>query len=337
MRAAGTTELDMDSYVRSTTKVAGVKLEADISAQQIEDATKSLSATLTNKSIDASDNTISNIATPNMASSAIATSISSSPVDTKLATEKSIYDYAVPKVSTASQVYGSSSNYTLATSISNASTAAQIPTAKSIYDYAVPKTSTANQIYGSSANYTLSTAIGSGSTAAQIPTAKSIYDYAVAQTSDANKIYGTSSAGAQYAYPVSSEYKTASSSREIATRSAVNGAYDELIKALKERTFVLDESNSMVIGVGWNSTRTFLLIPAPPLATSVSVSKTDTLTFMLRDNSVHDTNVTVTGVGTWGKIKDGYAKVRIDHAASGIAAGVLMAYCLSGSLTVTFS
>lgn len=192
MRAAGTTELDMGGYVHNTTKVAGVELSADVSAQQIEDATKSISSVFTNKTIDANDNTISNINTTNMASSAIATSIGETPVDTKLTTEKCLFDYAVPKTDSANQIYGSSNNYALSTSISASSTNIQIPTAKTIYDYTIPKSEEANKIYGTSNNYPLVTSIGSDSTDIQIATAKSIYDYVVPKTNTANQIYGSS-------------------------------------------------------------------------------------------------------------------------------------------------
>ena len=80
-------------FVKKTTEIAGYDLYNDITAQQIEDATKDITATLENKTIDADDNTIQDLETDNFKQSALAKSQDnvrnySNSVDTKVATEK---------------------------------------------------------------------------------------------------------------------------------------------------------------------------------------------------------------------------------------------------------
>lgn len=81
VRSMGSTELDTDGFVTDTRRVAGIALSADVSAQQIEDATKSLTSTLTNKTIDADANTISNIEIGDLKASAYSDTYTSSAAD----------------------------------------------------------------------------------------------------------------------------------------------------------------------------------------------------------------------------------------------------------------
>jgi hypothetical protein len=88
------------------------------------------------------------------------TAVSSSLTNTDIASGKAVYDYAVPKTTSASKVYGTNGsgdayNFDRATSVSSSSTDAQFPTAKAVYSYSVPKTSDSNRVYGSSTNYTV--------------------------------------------------------------------------------------------------------------------------------------------------------------------------------------
>lgn len=77
----------------TTTNIAQITTNANnIANLQATAITASSTNTLTNKTIDADDNTISDLTTSNLKSSAIATSISVSGVDTKLATEKAVRD-----------------------------------------------------------------------------------------------------------------------------------------------------------------------------------------------------------------------------------------------------
>lgn len=250
VRSMGSTELDTDGFVTDTRRVAGIALSADVSAQQIEDATKSLTSTLTNKTIDADANTISNVEVDNLKASAVAAAVGDTPVDTKLTTEKAVSDYAVPL------------------------------------------------------------------------------------TNIASKVYGTSSAGAHFLYTVSSEYKTASANRELATRSAVYNMYTELMGALKDKTVIIDKDVSMTTGAVWSNTDAFMIIPAPPLATTFTATKTGTLRIMFKGQNK---TVTVTQAKKWGGLQDGYAKIQLTFATTTLTSGPDVFYCLDGTLTITFS
>ena len=87
------TDIDLTDIVMKTRKIAGIDLKDDIEADEIQESIKDISATLKNKSINADDNTITNIETDNLKSSSIATSISDKPSEKKVATEKAVSDY----------------------------------------------------------------------------------------------------------------------------------------------------------------------------------------------------------------------------------------------------
>lgn len=85
--------ININNIVLNTRKVAGCALSDDITDIEIQNAIKDCVATLTNKSIDADNNFISNLETENMKSSAIVSSSDNvrdydTSVDTKLTTEK---------------------------------------------------------------------------------------------------------------------------------------------------------------------------------------------------------------------------------------------------------
>lgn len=250
VRSMGSTELDTDGFVTDTRRVAGIALSADVSAQQIEDATKSLTSTLTNKIIDADANTISNVEVGDLKASAVATAVGETPVDTKLTTEKAVSDYAVKK------------------------------------------------------------------------------------TTDVSKVYGTNSSGLAHVYAVSSEYQTASANREIATRSAVYNMYTELMGALKTRTITLERDISMLPAIVWSNTDTFIMVPAPPLATSFSVTKSSSFKVLLK---AQNKTLTITQAKKWGGVTDGYAKIQLTYANTALTSATDIAYVADGTLTVTFS
>lgn len=80
---SGATSTNIGQIATNTTAIANLQATA---------ITATSANTLTNKTIDADDNTISDLTTSNLKSSAIAASISATGVDTKLATEKAVRD-----------------------------------------------------------------------------------------------------------------------------------------------------------------------------------------------------------------------------------------------------
>lgn len=93
----------------------------------------------------------------------------------------------------------------------------------------------------------------------------------------------------------------------------------------------------MIPALVWNSTTVYLMIPAPPNATSVSVSKSGTLTFNIRDANSATVGITVTEAVKWAGLDDGYAKIRLTHASTSPKVGPAVAYQNGGTLTVAFS
>lgn len=90
---------NMDAIVKTTVatgvendETSATSLVSESAVRTAIDNVASDTMTLTNKTIVASSNSISGIATTNMDGGAIATSISASPVDTKLASEKAVSD-----------------------------------------------------------------------------------------------------------------------------------------------------------------------------------------------------------------------------------------------------
>jgi hypothetical protein len=79
------------------------------------------------------------------------------------------------------------------------------------------------------------------------------------------------------------------------------------------------------------------MIPVPPKATSVSVSKSGTLAYDIYDANGARVELTITEVSIWGSLVDGYAKVRLKHANTSPKVGPAVAYQKGGTLTVTFS
>lgn len=94
----------------------------------------------------------------------------------------------------------------------------------------------------------------------------------------------------------------------------------------------------MIPALIWSNTVFYLLIPAPPNATSVSASMSGTLQFNLYTKLDNAITVTAAAVGTWGGVDGGYAKVKITHGGdSSLKPGPAVVYVIdSGSLTVTF-
>jgi hypothetical protein len=88
----GTTQIDVSDFVGKTRKVAGIMLDADISAAQVVNATKDETATLTNKSINAEDNTLTNLEVGALKTGVLQTTMPASPTDAQLVTAKLVND-----------------------------------------------------------------------------------------------------------------------------------------------------------------------------------------------------------------------------------------------------
>ena len=94
----------------------------------------------------------------------------------------------------------------------------------------------------------------------------------------------------------------------------------------------------MIPALVFDTTTIYLMIPAPPNATTVSASKSGTLVFAIKDANGTSIPITVTEVSTWGFLTDGYAKVRLKHADTSPKLGPAIAYQKTGgNLIVTFS
>ena len=78
--------------VNASRRVGSNDLSSDITATQIFNDIKDLTGTFTNKSIDADDNTISNIEVDNFKNGVVVGTLSATPSDTKIPTEKLMAD-----------------------------------------------------------------------------------------------------------------------------------------------------------------------------------------------------------------------------------------------------
>jgi len=101
----GTTTIDVSDFVNKTRKVAGVMLDADISAAQIAEATKDEVSTVTNKSISAADNTITDVETTALKAGVLQTSMPETPTDTQLVTAKLVNDLTKLNVVTGTDAF----------------------------------------------------------------------------------------------------------------------------------------------------------------------------------------------------------------------------------------
>lgn len=115
---SSTTEISLvnlfNDYVLKTTSIGSNTLENDITADNIMDDIKDLVATLTNKTISADDNVISELEVDNFKNSAINTNINEPAVavDTQFTTQKSVKDYVIEKAITSGVLsYIENSNY----------------------------------------------------------------------------------------------------------------------------------------------------------------------------------------------------------------------------------
>ncbi len=78
--------------VNASRRVGSNDLSSDITATQIFNDIKDLTGTFTNKSIDADDNTITNLEVDNFKSGVVVDEFGETPANTKIPTEKLVYD-----------------------------------------------------------------------------------------------------------------------------------------------------------------------------------------------------------------------------------------------------
>ena len=88
----GTTDTDLDGYVKKITKVGNNTLSSDVTPQMLFDDTKNLIGTFTNKNISADNNNITDIEVDNFKAGVVQTSLPETPTDTQLLTAKAIND-----------------------------------------------------------------------------------------------------------------------------------------------------------------------------------------------------------------------------------------------------
>lgn len=88
----GSFEIEFAEFVTKEREIGSHALDEDITAQNIQDDIKDLTAILTNKTIDADDNTIENIDIHNFKEGLVKTAMPETPVDTELLSAKAIDD-----------------------------------------------------------------------------------------------------------------------------------------------------------------------------------------------------------------------------------------------------
>ena len=86
----GSFEIEFAEFVTKEREIGSHALDEDITAQNIQDDIKDLTAILTNKTIDADDNTIENIDIHNFKDGLVKTAMPETPVDTELLSAKAI-------------------------------------------------------------------------------------------------------------------------------------------------------------------------------------------------------------------------------------------------------
>ena len=142
----GNFEIDFSQYAVKETTIGSYTLENDITAQNIQDDIKDLTAEFTNKTLDADDNIIKNIETANFKSGVVKTSMPETPVDTELLSAKAIDEAKQDKFSEGTAISEIEDETTIS-SVDLENNEVAEATAKAMFEYIAKKIYPVGAIY----------------------------------------------------------------------------------------------------------------------------------------------------------------------------------------------
>lgn len=142
----GNFEIDFSQYAVKETTIGSYTLENDITAQNIQDDIKDLTAELTNKTFDADDNTIKNIIVSNFKTGVVKTAMPETPVDTELLSAKAIDEAKQDKFSEGTAISEIEDTTTIS-SVDLENNEVAEATAKAMFEYIAKKIYPVGAIY----------------------------------------------------------------------------------------------------------------------------------------------------------------------------------------------
>ena len=90
VKDGGTTQIDLSDYVMKTVKVGSNSLSTDVTTAMLDSDLKDYTTEIKNKTVNADNNTLTNIQTSNFKNGVIKTSVPTTPTDTELLTAKAV-------------------------------------------------------------------------------------------------------------------------------------------------------------------------------------------------------------------------------------------------------
>ena len=142
----GDFKLGFDKYALKERAIGSYTLEDDITAQNIQDDIKDLTTTLTNKTIDADENTVENLEVHNFKDGVVKTVMPETPVDTELLSAKAINDAKQDKLEDGTEITEAEDSTQL-TSIRLADKEIDYITAENLFKYMIDKIYPVGSIY----------------------------------------------------------------------------------------------------------------------------------------------------------------------------------------------